>query len=410
MRADGASCRHGGWRRSGPPNEVRGREVGDGAAAGEMERDRRAPRAGARAPARAPSSPPAARPQSGIRPASTALAPRASAVATSVPRRMPPSKSTSSRSPTASTIGRQRLERRASRRRADGRRGSRRRCPPAPCSAAQDGILGIEDPLDDDGHGKRRGKPLQVRPVERRVEEVERFACRARVERRRTAGSVPSSNDQWIRRSRSRGPTHGQVDGEEDGAEAGVDRLRDQLVGDAVVAKDVDLEEPRRSRALRPRPQPGSRLRTSRGRTPSRRLPQPGQGPPPHPDAPCAGRRPEPRRPVRRRAWPRTVVSVDADSMPQRTRWRRRHAANAATFSRSVRSAPAPPARYSAQSGSIRASASASTSVSVSGVSTAQSSQLPAAARTGRRRGSRPRTRTRCRTRGSWRRAPGRAC
>ena len=48
------------------------------------------------------------------------------------------------------------------------------------------------------------------------------------------------------------------------------------------------------------------------------------------------------------------------------------HAANAATFSRSVRSAPAPPARNSAQSGSIRARASASTSVSVSGVSTGE--------------------------------------
>ena len=41
---------------------------------------------------------------------------------------------------------------------------------------------------------------------------------------------------------------HGQVDGEEDGAEPGVDRLRDQLRGNAVVAKDVHLQEPRAAR------------------------------------------------------------------------------------------------------------------------------------------------------------------
>ena len=41
-------------------------------------------------------------------------------------------------------------------------------------------------------------------------------------------------------------------------------------------------------------------------------------------------------------AWPSTVVSVDADSIPQSTRWRRRHSANAATFPRSVRSRPGP--------------------------------------------------------------------
>jgi len=37
---------------------------------------------------------------------------------------------------------------------------------------------------------------------------------------------------------------HRQVDGEEEGREAGIERLRDQLVGDAVVTKDIDLEEP----------------------------------------------------------------------------------------------------------------------------------------------------------------------
>ena len=133
----------------------------------------------------------------------------------------------------------------ASRRRAGGRRGSTRRCPRHRAGSA-DGVLGIEDPLDDDRHGKRRGKSLQVRPVERRVEEVERFARRARVEQPPDGGQravVERPVDPPLAVARA---DHGQVDGEEHGAEAGVDRLRDQVVGDAVIAKDVDLEEPRR--------------------------------------------------------------------------------------------------------------------------------------------------------------------
>ena len=52
----------------------------------------------------APSSPAAARPQHAGRPTSTAVAPRASALKISVPRRNPPSTSTGTRPSTASTI------------------------------------------------------------------------------------------------------------------------------------------------------------------------------------------------------------------------------------------------------------------------------------------------------------------
>ena len=98
------------------------------------------------------------------------------------------------------------------------------------------------------GTGKRRHKALEVGPVERRVEELERVAGRPRVERApdgRKRAVVERPVDAALPVARAEA---GQVDGEEDGAEAGVDRLRDQLRGDAVIAKDVDLEEPRRVR------------------------------------------------------------------------------------------------------------------------------------------------------------------
>ena len=157
---------------------------------------------------RAPSSPPAARPQIGIRPASTARAPSASAIATSVPRRMPPSRSTSSRSPTASTIGGQRLERRQRRRRAGGRRGSRRR-PGRPVLRREHRVLRVEDTLDDDRAPARtrrklaRGRPSRA-PGRAASSAVARAAAVERVAGRRAATS--SGNVQWIRRSRSRGP------------------------------------------------------------------------------------------------------------------------------------------------------------------------------------------------------------
>ena len=115
--------------------------------------------------------------------------------------------------------------------------------PAAPCSAASTASSAIEDPLDDDGHRHDDDEPLQVGPVERRIEQVERLAGRVRVERARTAGSEPSSNVQWIRRSRSRAPTTGRSTVRKTARETRRDRLRDQLVGDAVVAEDVDLEE-----------------------------------------------------------------------------------------------------------------------------------------------------------------------
>ena len=359
---------------------------------------------------RAPSSPRAARPQSGIRPASTARAPRASAVATSVPRRMPPSKQ--HLEPVADRVDdrRQRLERRhhaveltAAVVRDDDARGA--------VLGSEDGILGVEHSLDDDRHGQRRGKPLQVGPVERRVEEVERFACRARVERLPDGGQravVERPVDPPLAVARA---DDGQVDGEEDGAEAGVDRLRDQLVGDAAVAKDVDLEEPRRSRALRPRPQPGSPSRTSRGRTPSPtaaaarasallpvRMRHPLVGDRSHDDG-------------RGDAWPSTVVSVETDSIPQRTRWRRRHARECGDVLARASAPPLPRRRGTRPSrGSIRASGER---LDVGERQRRLHRPIISATRsprTDRRRGSRPRTRTRGRRRGSWPRAPGRAC
>ena len=114
----------------------------------------------------------------------------------------------------------------------------------SPVLRGQDGILAVEDALDDDGHRNGGDEPLQVRPVERRVEQMERLAGRLRVERAPDGGQrvvVERPVDATLPVAR---PGHRQVDGEEDGAESGIDRLGDELRRDAVVAKDVDLQKP----------------------------------------------------------------------------------------------------------------------------------------------------------------------
>ena len=164
---------------------------------------------------------------------------------------------------------------------------------------------------------------------------------------------------------------HRQVDREEDRREAGVERLGDQLVGDAVVAEDVDLEE---AHAVRSR---GRDLRGARGRERREADRRPRRsGGSRHPLLAVrvrhrAGRRRARRRPGERPRRPSTVVAVETSSIPQRTRWRSRQRRERRRRSRRASArAPAPPRKYSAQSGSSRSTASASTSVSVSGVST----------------------------------------
>ncbi len=132
-----------------------------------------------------------------------------------------------------------------------------------------------------------------------------------------------------------------QVDGEEDRGEA--ERRPPRAISSsvtAVIAEDVDLEEADAVRCC------GGDLRRARGREgreahrgsrrPRRRAPSP----PRRPGAPAAGRRRARRRPALATGRPSTVVAVVTSSIPQSTRWRSRHDANASTLSASVRSRP----------------------------------------------------------------------
>ena len=165
---------------------------------------------------------------------------------------------------------------------------------------------------------------------------------------------------------------HRQVDGEEDGREPRLERLRDQLIGHAVVAEHVDLEEADAARAQPPRPR---RAGGREGREAKRR--PGGGGRPRHPLLPVRVRQPlvgdrchDDRRADRvaehgRRRRDGVDSAQNALAQPPRAESRRR--------SRRV-FAPRRPhrAKNAAQCGSMRASASPSTSVSVSGVSTAR--------------------------------------
>ena len=133
--------------------------------AGARARSRRgAARArGARPARRRPRGPRAAR-----GPTSTARAPSASALTTSVPRRMPPSTSTSIRPSTASTTSGSDVDRRrdavelpAAVVRDDDRRRA--------VLAREPRVLGGEHPLDDDRQPGQRGEPLDVAPGQRRA-------------------------------------------------------------------------------------------------------------------------------------------------------------------------------------------------------------------------------------------------
>ena len=131
---------------------------------------------------RAPSSPPEARPQSGILPASTRL--RAEGERRGHVGAAPDAAVEQHLQPVADRVDDvgQRLDRRhrsvelaAAVVRDDDPGGA--------VLGGQDGVLGVEDALDDDGNRSGRDEPLQVGPVERRVEQVERLAGRLGVER-----------------------------------------------------------------------------------------------------------------------------------------------------------------------------------------------------------------------------------
>ena len=170
--------------------------------------------------------------------------------------------------------------------------------------------------------------------------------------------------------------------------------------------KHVDLQEADDVRAQRRRRRPASRSRRSRGRRRNRPPPRRGPCPPRRRGAPSADRRPARRRAVQATSCPSTVVAVETGSIPQSTRWRSRWRRERRDGSRaSVRSSPAPPAKYSPQCGidARRGQRLDVRSASV-GSRARRAEPNPDAgerSRTGTERGSRRRRRTRRRTRGS---------
>ena len=297
----------------------------------------------------APCSPAAARPQSAVLPTSTARAPSASATRTSDPRRMPPS--TQHLEAVAGRVHDLAAARRASpaRGRAGAHRGSRRRHRPRRARPRARRPRRSSTPLTHHGHAEARHELLDVAPVERRIDDVEPRRRRyPRSRARTTVGHVVLGHrPRRSRRSRSREPTHREVDREHDRGEPGLERLGDQLVGQAPVAEDVDLVGTGR--------RPGAAAATAAGvavANEERQRPQPAAAAaraiPSSPSA-CAV------------AWyatgattsgaasscPRTVVAAVARSMPASTRGRKRWRPYASTLARSVRSSPAPPTKYS---------------------------------------------------------------
>ena len=130
------------------------------------------------------------------RPARTARAPRASADATS--RAAPDAAVEEHLDPVSDRVDdrRQRLERRH---RAVELPATVIRDDDARCAVLgrEHGVLRVEHALDDDRHRERGGEPLEVRPVERRIEEREArtggpAASRVRTEGRESSGNVQS--------------------------------------------------------------------------------------------------------------------------------------------------------------------------------------------------------------------------
>ena len=149
--------------KSGGDDQVVGHEVVDRRAAEARPASRRSRRAGSRArSARRPRRWPPC-PTGTARPIITARAPRASALTTSLPRRMPPSSRISTSSPTASTTAGQRADR--------GRRAVevvaavvRDRDRVGADVDRAPGVVGVHDALDHERAAPRLAQPRDVRP------------------------------------------------------------------------------------------------------------------------------------------------------------------------------------------------------------------------------------------------------
>ena len=160
---------------------------------------------------RAPSSPPAASPQTGTRPASTARAPRASAV--DDVRAAPDAAVEEHLDPVSDRVDDrgQRLEGRHRRRRAGGRRGSRRRCPPRRARLRVRRPRASSTPLTTTGTGvEETSSSRYAQSREGSMIASASFSVPAAIARR-TAGSESSGrSSRCAARDRGRRPRRGR--------------------------------------------------------------------------------------------------------------------------------------------------------------------------------------------------------
>ena len=239
-------------------------------------------RAAARARGDAPAAPSTDRPHSSGRPTITARAPSASALSTSVPRRMPPSTITSSRSPTASTIA------------GSASAAGQHRVELAPAVVGDDDpagavlggqhrVLGRQQALDDHRQRPVGGEALDVRPVEIGVGQGgELGSALVSLE----AGLDGGGNEV---RARLVGFGSGlaladaadrQVDGHDQRLVAVLDGLGDQLAGDPAVREHVQLKPARDLGDGLGELSRWSRWQTSTGTSSCRSRPPPARLPP----------------------------------------------------------------------------------------------------------------------------------
>ena len=276
-------------------------QLGGRAATAERQRQRQLVAQHLQHPPRARLAP-AARPQSAGRPTSTASAPSASAIATSVPRRMPPSTITAPRPSTASTT--------SGRASAVAETQSSWRppwlettTPAAPCSTASPASSRGQHALDQHRDRALRGEILEVLPVQRRVDLGEDLghergpAAEGGVEAGHADVGGHAEPGPPVALARTGDAAHRRS--------AGSPRTRNRpprpsAPGDAPRRGSSRAGRSADRPGRRPRPRSAGPWRSSTATSRSPPRPRRGPSPPRRPGRPAAGRRPGRRRPASR--------------------------------------------------------------------------------------------------------------
>ena len=222
-------------------------------------------------------------------------------------------------------------------------------------------VLGRHHTLDEHGQARVGGQRLEVFPAQRRIHQAEdigdadRPLGPGRLVQRSARRARPAAG------SRSAGPARASPG---EGRPRSPPRrgsrpppLRRAAPWSLPDRGSSRAETKAARRAPRSPPRPAVPWRGSKGTSPSPRPPPPEPSPPPRPGERAAGRRPGPPGSASRPARRAPSCSWSPRETSTSTRGRSRQRANAATFSRSVRSSPAPPAKYPCAPGSSTSAA-----------------------------------------------------